>query len=826
MHTIYWHDNILFLDNGSAYGVYRLPALPYEHQPEAVKRSIYRQFEVFFQTYRGQGQLLSVSVPISAEEVSSRMRSFGDHPHWRAHVDLVMQRLHGQTPFERLTVLILPLASPVGTAWNQVLDRPDKLRERVADQFLRFWGYAKRKVARVQAPVISQHDLEVTRQAEMRLYNRLQAILPQLARATPHEMERIHRAPYFRGLAPWPNTLPDPLPKTLTIEGKDILIRPRPVRLSLVSAAVREDTFRIRVEHDDKRVSYQSIMAVASLPDRLETIGDEWLYHPLEKLHFPVDACVHFEIISPQRARELVYRRRKIVAAQGEEYAQAGDIPWDIYDGLEDAQALEAKLKAGMAFATFHAFFAVGADSELEMLRREELLKERLQGVVHLVHPPGDALKLWQAFFPGTVGGVDKAWAIPADPSVLAASGALGTATVGDPSGMWFARMVHSARPVWVDWFRPMRELNRSGAAAFVGTLGSGKSVGMKYAADTMLQWGAIGAIVDPKQAEYGSLVQLWPQESVWWTFGAGSELQFSPFHLGRDARESQLIAEGFLSVLLNVTTRREDQRASLVIQRALNTLYEGEKWDMDHFLVCLEHEQRDTQRTEDERDLADLFLGLLEHYRMSELGRALYGKDGEDNVMDSRARLVVASIMGLDFPDPGSSPDAWRESQRFAVAILYLVTQIAFRRLVVAPQHVRKFFAVDEAWILRSIPEGRALLNRMLLLGRSMNLVLMLAVQNPDVLLPKQGAENDDMAASLGWTFVGRLTSRTQVEHAVRLLGLPLEEDEMLNRYVEVFQSFERGRGFLRDPLGRIGEIQIDVVDAGLLKAFSTTPE
>ncbi|MCL6592794.1 MAG: ATP-binding protein, partial [Alicyclobacillus sp.] len=89
-----------------------------------------------------------------------------------------------------------------------------------------------------------------------------------------------------------------------------------------------------------------------------------------------------------------------------------------------------------------------------------------------------------------------------------------------------------------------------------------------------------------------------------------------------------------------------------------------------------------------------------------------------------------------------------------------------------------------------------------------------------------KDGSENDDVSASLGWCFVGRITSRTQVANAVRLLGLPMEEESDLNHYVEVFQAFEKGRGFLRDPLGRIGEVQIDVVDEGLLKAFSTTPE
>jgi hypothetical protein len=52
------------------------------------------------------------------------------------------------------------------------------------------------------------------------------------------------------------------------------------------------------------------------------------------------------------------------------------------------------------------------------------------------------------------------------------------------------------------------------------------------------------------------------------------------------------------------------------------------------------------------------------------------------------------------------------------------------------------------------------------------------------------------------------------------------MEDESDLNHYVEVFQAFENGHGFLRDPLGRIGEVQIDVVDEALLRAFSTTPE
>lgn len=822
--ALYWEDNRLFLENGLIYGVYRLPRLPYEHQPEAMKRSIFRQLEVLFLTYHGKGQILDLSRPMSAPHLAASMAEYSRHPYWQSHIDLTSKVLEHIEAYERVVYLLLPLASSYHVAWDAVLDRPDLFSQRIGDQVKRFLHYGQRKAKGKRGiPVLTQAELRSARQANMRMLNRLQALIPGLVEAFPQDIEFIYRSPYYRGLSPIPLLLSDSLPKTLTVLNDEVILQPHPLHLSLHSATVYEDTFRLRIKHDNNKVSYQSLLAISALPERTELIGDEWLYQPLEKLDFPLDACIQFEVLAPRRAREVVYRKKKIITAQEEEYAQTGDVPWDVYDGMEDAQGLEMKLKSGNTLIQLHGFFALGASSEAEMLRRETELKQKLQGTIQLVHPPGEALRIWQTFFPGEDHGAERSWQIPCDPQMLAGSGLLGTIEVGDPKGMWYAKLLHNGRPVFVNWYRPMHELNRSGAAAFVGTLGSGKSVGMKYGADTMLQWGAIGAVVDPKQGEYGSLVQLWPKESVWWQFGADTKLSFTPFRLGQNARESKVIADGFLSVLLNVTTRRDDQRAMLVLNRALNTMYGDNAWDMFHYLRALNMERENSNRKPQEREDADLFYQILSGYQEHEFGHVLFGEDGSENTMNSQSKLVVASIMGLDFPEPGSAPDAWRESQRFAVSILYLVTQIAFRKLVMAPSNVKKFMLIDESWTLRSIPEGRALLNRMLLLGRSMNLVLMLAAQNPDVFLAS-GQENDDIAANLGWIFAGRITSKTQVKNAVRLLGLP--EEENLDRYVEKFQSFYGGRGYLRDPLGRIGEVQIDVLDTQLLKAFSTTPE
>ncbi|MCY0894998.1 MAG: ATP-binding protein [Alicyclobacillaceae bacterium] len=826
METIFWEDNRIFAATGAVYGVFRLNLSPYENQTVTVRRALTRQMETFFETYFGEGQLLSLATPASTETVVKRMRQLSHHAYWESHIELVRAQIERRGVFERKVYLIVPLGSSWQMSWDAMLDRPDEWLQRTGEQFKRLAGWLKRKRLAAQGvPLLSERELNSARRAEQRMFHQLGSVIPNLVPATAEDVEFLHRSPYYRGLVHVPSTLSQGIGHTVTVEGGELLLRPQPMALDLGSHLVREDTFRVRVEHADRQVSYQSVLAMANVKESIRTIGDEWLYELLELLDFPVDACLHFRTLSPMQARDIVFRKRKIVMAQGEEYATGGDVPWDVYDALDAAKSLQAKVQDGQPVVEFRGFLAVGAGTEGEMRRREQVLQEVASThSLRLVHPPGDAYKLFRAFFPAEKLATDRKWLNAVDPSYVAASGLLGTARVGDPSGQWFARSRLSGTPVWVDWYRAMTEENRTGAAAFLGTLGSGKSVAMKYAADTMMQWGAIGVVVDPKQAEYACLVHLWRNETVWWRFGFGSELYFTPFRLGRDRRESKQFAAGFLAVLLNVGSDLQSQWANNALSNALDRMYQGERWDMRHYLAALEAVVRDESCADEERKVARLYRDTLSRLKDDEQGRAIFGEDGADNRMDDRARLVVVSIMGLEFPEAGQSPLHWRPGQRFAVAVLYLITRIGFMRLMSAPAHVKKFFLIDEAWILRSIPEGRALINSILLTGRSMNIVLLLGMQNPDVLLPSaEVGGNDDIAANLGWIFVGRLLSEMQVRHAVQLLGLPDDVDQ--KEYRQQFESFEKGLGYLRDPYGRVGVVQVDVLDGELLRRFTTTP-
>ena len=92
----------------------------------------------------------------------------------------------------------------------------------------------------------------------------------------------------------------------------------------------------------------------------------------------------------------------------------------------------------------------------------------------------------------------------------------------------------------------------------------------------------------------------------------------------------------------------------------------------------------------------------------------------------------------------------------------------------------------------------------------------------NPDVLLSQSESQNDDFSAQLGWIFVGKLDSQQQIRHALRLLHLPEDEEEIQRQ----FSAFSSGRGFMRDPLGRVGVVETRVFPQHLLSdCFGTTP-
>jgi hypothetical protein len=819
--AIHWHENRIFDSRGRVWGVYRLPQFPYEHRGQQEQWSVSERFERFLHMYSGQGMLLSLARQKSLRQLEQHMRSRSHSEEWQAHVDAAIEELALRQAYDREVYLVLPLrTSAAGFRIVTALSDSEHIKRsalQAAKQVLGWLAYLKDQTLCVGRE-IPESLIETAALADRQLLAKLNAAMGgSVQRASPADIEWLHRKPYFRGLEEPPSRMPDEPMTAISVRRSRKTKRPYiSTMVDIASAYVKEDLFRLRIVHSNKRVSYQSVMALANFTDSIEDFGDEWLYYPLERLDFPIDACVHFEVTPGHLARGKVRRKKGAALDQWEEFEKDGELSLDLEDGLADAPILEQKLKR-MPLVEFQAFLAVGADNEDTLIEREEILINAYDGYAKPVHPPGDAIALWRAFFPCTVGGVHESWNVPAEPRVLSCAAPLGTSALGDPEGMLLGHLLGSGKPVFMAPERPMTVLNHTGSIALVGTLGSGKSMTAKYIGDHILAMGGVGFVLDPKQDEYFSLYHKWQDEAYWVRYGSDSDAAFSPFRLAKTAHDCRAIAQSWLSILFNISSSREDKYGSIVIDAALHRMYQGDTWDMDTFIRCLK-EQVNVSDDPEEQKIGKLFIRLLDQYRDDPVKSCVFGKD-EVTRSIANARLVVQSLTGLDFPNESqTNPDKWRDSQRFSVSMLYLSTQIGIKKLMEEDINTIKFFLIDEAWMLRAIPEGRALINKVLLMGRAMNLILILGVQNTDVLLPKD--ENDDITANLGWMFFFKLESRVQVKHAVEILNLPEDED-----WQKTFSAYEKGRGIVRDPLGRVGEIQIDILPESLKEVFSTTP-
>ena len=814
--AIHWYENLIFDSRGKVWGVYRLPQFPYEHRGQNEKWSVSERFENFLRMYTGQGMLLSVTRQKSIKQLERQMRAKSESEEWQSHVDAAIEELKFRQAYDREVYLVLPLRTIVGFRLDTALSDVEHIKSFViqtAKQAIGSIGYLKDRLLGVGRE-IPESLIEKASLADRYLFAKINAAIGgSVQRASPADIEWLHRKPYFRGLEEPPSRMPEKLATAASKRPGRKAKRPyQSTMVDIASAYVKEDLYRVQIIHRNKRVSYQSVMALSNFAESIEDFGDEWLYHPLERLDFPVDACVHFKVTPGHLARDIVRRKKQAAIDQWEEFEKDGEISLDLEDGLEDAPILEQKLKH-MPLVEFQAFMAVGADNEETLIEREEILINFLDGYATPVHPPGDAIELWRAFFPCMAGGVHSSWDVPAEPRALSCAAPLGTGALGDPDGMLLGHLLGSGKPVFMTPERPMMELNHTGSIALVGVSGSGKSMTAKLISNNILARRGIGFVLNQKENEYFSLYHKWRDEACWLDI----DEKFNPFRLAKTAHDCRTIAQSWLSILFNISSSRQDTYGSIVISAALNRMYSGDTWDMDTFLKCL-NEQVEQSDVQDEKELGNMFIRMLEQYREDPVKSCVFGKD-EVTRSVSNARLVVQNLFGLEFPDQTQrNPDQWRENQRFAVSLLYLSTQIGLRKLMEKDLETLKFFLIDEAWMLRAIPEGRALINKVQLLGRAFNLILILGLQNPDVLLPRD--ENDDITANLGWMFFFKQESHIQVGHAVKILNLPEEED-----WNQIFAGYGEGRGIVRDPLGRVGEIQVDILPESLIAEFNTTP-
>jgi hypothetical protein len=200
-----------------------------------------------------------------------------------------------------------------------------------------------------------------------------------------------------------------------------------------------------------------------------------------------------------------------------------------------------------------------------------------------------------------------------------------------------------------------------------------------------------------------------------------------------------------------------------------------------------------------------------LEVHLKSGLARLGFGQPGRELADAGNRQIVSLRIRNLTRPLPGTTRTELDEDERISQAIVRLLAAYALR-LCVSDETTHSVLALDEAWALLTDSQGRALMDRLARMGRSMNITPILASQ-----IVGDAAELEPLVGSY---FAFGVETEAEAERALALLRLDTDDEVLRQRLI----GFRAGRCYFRDVDGRVIPMRIDP-EPEILAALDTTP-
>ena len=575
---------------------------------------------------------------------------------------------------------------------------------------------------------------------------------------------------------------------------------------SFANAPMREETSRppsLEVE-SELGDSHQAFLCLGALGEEAEFPGvAELLFAPLEGAG-PVDAVLHADLVANREA--LAQVRRRVIDAEHSYREQLAGSPTGpgalAEEDRELAREYEAILSSVARPPMLRASIslAIGAADPEALEARVTILRERY-GEVALHRPRGLQHALFMEHLPRPDGGAVADYRRQMTAEQVAATVPVASAAVGSEGGVYIGFDPLAARPVRFDPTEAPRD-SRPSAVLLTGTLGSGKTIAAQAIAHAALLRGSLVIDFDPKpDHRLAELPDLGTDEVRLLELSAdpGHRGKLDPLRIGLPELREELASSYLLELLRDPPPSWE-----VAIDRAVR---DGVREGDESLLRVVERLRgADAPGAREAAEALEV---------ISDFGLARLGFSGGDGALAAPegdgVALTTIRMPGLNLPEPGTDRAAYTRSERISVATLALVAALALK-LISGDRTRHKLVVLDEAWALFASSQGRALLNRLVRLGRAFNATILLVSQRTQDL--------GELAQLVGVTMLFGQDSVRAAAAGIEEVGLDPSEAGLAQRVTE----YRRGRCLMRDLDGRIGEVQVDLLPA-LLAALDTTP-
>jgi hypothetical protein len=785
------HGNLVWRSPEDVWAGYRLEGQSYPGLSLNRKVELKERIEAFAYAIEADFKLIRSAREWSASRYAERALTTLDprrgHPAaFRDHLEEHRRRLEGRRVVRPELFAFVRLGPPAHAGGPRLAE---------------LWRELGAGLGIRDARAISRKRLDELRRAEERAFDRVFDQLP-CERARSGEIAALVRSAYTRGVGE-PRVDANWRPQAIWVDTEEggafepyehDLMRLHESRLRIEPRGLRVDS--------EAGTSHQALLVCGALPDEAAFPGSEveLLFAPLE-CGFPVDAVYTAEWI-PNRAAQKLAQKRMVDADQQAKEEAFGEHGPTVGTTERSYAARELQARLGGSdrppFLRSAITLALGAASAEELEERVDRLRSEF-GRVELHRPLGEQHRLFLGAMPAQPFPV-RDYLAHLLPEQLGAMVPTAISHAGSEIGPYLGYALTGSRsPVQLDLAEAART-DRPPTVLLTGSLGSGKTIALETLLyQAYLQGSAPIVDVDPKGdhrldrlpgvADRMEAIELGPDERY--------RGLLDPMRVGSEETRQDL-TYGFLVGVLPEPVPPEWRtkiRRAIAAADAAGRRTSGE--------VLEELRALDPVG-------ADCAEALQVHLEAG-LARLGFGRPGQELAEVGTAQLVSLRIRNLVTVTPDVRRSELREDERVSQAVLRLVAAYALRLCAADPQ-THSALALDEAWALLSDTQGRALLDRLSRMGRSMNITPLLASQLV--------GDAEALEPLVGIYLAFGVETELEAERSLELLRLDPDDEALRQRLI----SFRAGRCYLRDIAGRAIPMRVDPGEE-LLAALGTTP-
>ncbi|MGN0711686.1 MAG: ATP-binding protein [Anaerovoracaceae bacterium] len=690
---------------------------------------------------------------------------------------------------------------------NSLSNRLDELFRRPAKVLEEFFGVEKREILESEIRYFSNAELAFFKEQSKRI---------SLEKTDEKTIQWLIKRMFRRGLSDSiklrknrDGSIWKPMSRETEKYGEKSI---RPLKrdvLTLTEGQVVSKERHLEVLNSDGKTSYQSFLTLSHIPDGLAFPGGEWLLL-LQDYPFATEVCIHINSIAYRESLRKIDGKRREIKSQIEYVAQSDSVPDELFEASESADGLEAELKTDRApLLDVSVSFCVAADNEEEMTEHALFLKEQMEDLNFGVERPfTDQVKLFMEFIPGA-GRYVKDYILPLPPQTLAGSMFAVSRSLGDKMGPYIGTTGPLQTNVFL-WLARACLLNRSASAAFLGTLGGGKSFNANLLTYLNILYGGSALILDPKgerDSWKDDIPELRMFTSITTLSSSDEDIgKLDPFIIYRDnMNEAAELAQNIICELFKILPK-DDEYTALI--EAIDWTKESENPCMSTLAERLDNFEREDYLYETARRLAR----RIKTVRKSGMAKLLFGT-GKEKGLSFDNRLNILQIQNLQMPERETPKEDYTQEELLSTVLMLPIAGFA-KKFALSDRSIFKIVLFDESWALSSTQLGIKTMNFLARMGRSLNAGCIFIGHSVNDL-KGEGIKN-----AITYKFCFKTTEINEVKRVLQFLDLE-ETDEN----IRVVMNLGNGQCLFQDLDGRVGKLQFDAVYEHLIYAFNTNP-